>query len=209
MKTVWMSLLGLFVCGGIVLAQEKAKSPEEQLAAYAEMGPGVYNVKTNEKGEIISLIVVGRSRISTVLGVGKGEEIARNRALLDSDARFVEWCKTNLTVQESASDETIIVLKGENEEGKATEITLRKVESHAAGTLRGMQLLYAHQDGEGKFFTVIKGLNVQKVNAVKKLTRELDSDATQEEAASEAEEAPAKPDVKTKTVVAPGAEEFL
>jgi hypothetical protein len=39
-------------------------------------GPGVSSVVRDEKGRILSVLVVGRSRISTVLGAGKGKEVA-------------------------------------------------------------------------------------------------------------------------------------
>src|SRR5262249_57301800 len=66
---------------------KKAKFDYEKAAAG---GPGVSNVVRDKKGRILSVLIVGRSRLSTVLGAAKGQEVAAQRASLMADARFVQ-----------------------------------------------------------------------------------------------------------------------
>ena len=61
-------------------AESKAASVEEKMDNLVKQGPGVHNIKKDDKGRVQSLIVVGQSRISTVLGAAKGKEIARKKA---------------------------------------------------------------------------------------------------------------------------------
>ncbi|MBE6428413.1 MAG: hypothetical protein E7028_07545 [Planctomycetaceae bacterium] len=170
----------------------KEKSP---LDIYLEIGAGVHAVKTNDAGEIVSLISIGEAPYVKLFRSGKDRERARNQAMLDCDARFVEWAKSNLTVESSSEGETIITFKGNKSSGEVTEegeksedassaegvssqIDKRKITSYAKGCVRGMQMLTAQlveRDGD-KFFIVVKGLKAQNISAVKKLTRELNSD---------------------------------
>lgn len=217
--------------GAFAVAQDATQNKTKSIEDYAKMGNGVYNVKTNEDGEITSLIVVGTSRVSTVLGATKGKDLARRKASLVCDSEFAKWCKTNLEVVETSEDEDIIVLKGsENdedetleEEGKSTEVMQRKISSYAKQTLRGMQVLYSDLNAETKEYVIVKGLNMKRVEAVKKVAQTLNNDDVDEAEevktdpkATETEAAPAKQEknsrkgtLKSESHVAPGAEEFL
>ena len=60
-------------------AEPKAGSVEEKMDNLVKEGPGVHNIKKDAKGRVLSLVVVGQARLSTVLGEAKGEEMARRR----------------------------------------------------------------------------------------------------------------------------------
>ena len=204
-----------------------AKDPMAEFKKFAAMGDGVYRVKYDEDGQIKSCIVVGSSRVSTVLGASKGKQTARRKADLACDAEFVKWCKAKLTVEESDSGEDIFVLSGSGkdddsekesmtEEGKSTEAYTRKVTRYAEGILRGMEVLFVDTDAAGKTVTVVKGLNAKNIDAVKDLSKKLNSDdtpAAETGSTGAVEKGPEAPKGKTKlkseSAVAPGAEEFL
>ena len=71
--------------------EPKTGSVEEQMDNLVKQGPGVHNIKKDDKGRVQSLVVVGQSRISTVLGAAKGKEVARKRAAQSANAVFVQW----------------------------------------------------------------------------------------------------------------------
>lgn len=216
--------------GAFAFAQDAPQNKTKSFEDYAKMGNGVYNIKTNEKGEITSLIVVGTARVSTVLGATKGKDLARRKASLVCDSEFAKWCKTNLEITETSEDEEIIVMKGsENdddetleEEGKSTEVMQRKISSYAKQTLRGMQVLYSQLDADSKEFVIVKGLNMKRVDEVKKVAQALNNDnvdepeevktapkTTDEDAPAEPEKKSRKGTLKSETHVSPDADEFL
>lgn len=204
----------------------------KSFADYAKMGSGVYNIKTDEAGEIKSLIAVGTSRISTVLGASKGKEVARRKASMVADAELVKFLKTNLTIEESNTDETLFVLKGSedsskegedslNEEGKSSETSMTKITTYAQHMLRGMQVLHTDIQGEGKEYVVVKGLNLKTLKSVKKLSGELSSDESDSNedafsgsssnsgASGGSSRLKNAKKIKSESHSAPGAEEFL
>jgi hypothetical protein len=63
-------------------AQDNAKreDPEKAIAGIIELGPGVHQIKTDDKGRLLSCVVIGRAPIHTVLGVEQGTEVARQQA---------------------------------------------------------------------------------------------------------------------------------
>jgi hypothetical protein len=70
-------------------AESNAVSAAEQMDNYVKQGPGIHNIKKDDKGRVQSLILVGQSRISTVLGATKGKEVARKRAEQSAKATFM------------------------------------------------------------------------------------------------------------------------
>ena len=63
----------LFVATPLLTAQD---SDDDAVAAafqkIVKLGPGVHFVKTNEEGEIVSLVAVGSKTITTVFGAARG-----------------------------------------------------------------------------------------------------------------------------------------
>ncbi len=122
---------------------------ETALSKIAEAGPGVYAIQKDAQGRITSCIVVGQSRISTVLGAAKGKEIARERARLDASGQFVTWLKEKVSVHVKSDDQTTLFLEGAEgndkdalkESGKAVESTSKTMDSVANGLIRGLQVL--------------------------------------------------------------------
>src|SRR5262245_31499367 len=88
-------------------AQDNVKKgdPEKALARIVELGPGVHQIKMDDKGRLVSCVVVGRAPIHTVLGVEQGTEVARQQAQLAAKAEFVKWLKATVTVREGAEHE--------------------------------------------------------------------------------------------------------
>lgn len=165
---------------------ETAKKPsvEEQMAKIAKLGPGVHAVKKDKKGRIISCVVVGQSRISTVLGKAKGLQIARDKASLGSSAEFAKWLKEEVIVHESADEENVILTEGKEgaeqdtltEAGKAIERNSKKMQSLSRALVRGLQVIHKEVDGSGKTYTIIKGWKADTAEGVKKVAADLASD---------------------------------
>ena len=132
-------------------AESKAASVEEQMDNLVKQGPGIHNIKKDDKGRVQSLILVGQSRISTVLGASKGKEVARKRAEQSAKAAFVKWLGEAVVVCENSANETTIFMTGEeskdkdvmSEAGKAVEKTSDTYKSVAAGLVRGLTVLHS------------------------------------------------------------------
>ena len=166
-------------------AKTSGKSAAEQeIAKIAALGPGVHAIQKDEKGRITSCIVVGQSRINTVLGKSKGLEVARKRADLNASAEFVKWLKESTTVVENTDDETVTLLEGTEEanedtlkeSGKSVEKTGKKMTSISRGLVRGLQVLHVKTDGESKMLTVVKGWKAATAEGVKKVASDSKKD---------------------------------
>ncbi len=226
------AVFAVLAFGAVAFAQNNQQSSKpKSIVDYAKMGTGVYNPKFDDNGELTSVIVVGTSRISTVFGASKGKDIARRKASLVCDAEFAKWCKEELEVTESSDGEDIIVMKGSEtdddetlaEEGKSEEIMKQKISLYAKQTLRGMQVLYSELNADTKEYVIVKGLNMKKVAAVKKVAQTLNDDNIDEPEEAETaprsydddDDAPASPaknrkgTLKNESHVSPDADEFL
>lgn len=200
-----------FVCSAFVLvllgaspllAQDSEKESDSEavtkaLQKIAELGPGVYKVKQDKKGRIQSCIVVGSSRISTVLGKSKGLQTAQQRAALDARGEFVKWIKDKVEIHESSSDETTLFLEGseENDEktqresGKAIEKNDKNIGSASEGLIRGLELLHREVNGEDKTLFLVYGWNANTAVAVRQVGQD-------ESSANDKGTRAAKPDKK-------------
>ena len=117
------------------------------------------------------MIVVGRARISTVLGKAKWTEVA-----LTAQAEFVKFLKEKVRVYVSSDEETVILLEGTGraggedalkEAGKAVERTSKKLESVADGLVRGLQLLHMEVNEKDKTLTLVYGWDAATAKAAK------------------------------------------
>ncbi len=157
---------------------------EQEMARIAALGPGVNTIQKDKKGRITSCIVVGQSRISTVLGKSKGLEVARKRADLNASAEFVKWLKQHVTFFQSTDDETVFLLEGkegDNEDTgkelwKAVEKESSRNTSIAEGLVRGLQVLHVKIDSESKMLTVVKGWKADTAEGVKKVAADSKKD---------------------------------
>jgi hypothetical protein len=155
--------------------EPKTSSVEEQMDNLVKEGPGVHNIKKDGKGRVQSLVLVGQSRISTVLGATKGKEVARKRAEQSAKAAFVKWLGEAVLVCENAENETTLFLQGEesndknalSEAGKAVEKNSDTYKSVAAGLVRGLQLLHSDINAEDKEYTVVYGWSLANAKAAK------------------------------------------
>ena len=156
-------------------AESKAVSVEEQMDNLVKQGPGIHNIKKDDKGRVQSLIVVGQSRISTVLGATKGKEVARKRAEQSAKAAFVKWLGEAVVVCENAENETTLFLQGEesndkdalSEAGKAVEKNSDTYKSVAAGLVRGLTLLHTDLNAEDKEYSVVYGWSLANAKSAK------------------------------------------
>ena len=156
-------------------AESKAALVEEQMDNLVKQGPGIHNVKKDDKGRVQSLIVVGRSRISTVLGATRGKEVARKRAEQSAKAEFVKWLGDSVVVCENSKDETTLFLQGEeskdkdaqSEAGKAVEKTNDHYKSVAGGLVRGLTLLHSDLNAEDKECSVVYGWSLANAKSAK------------------------------------------
>jgi hypothetical protein len=202
------------VCGVFGLTEswagdrDKGKADDavqRALGKIARLGPGVHAVKKDRQGRIQSCMIVGESRISTVLGKAKGLETARGRARLDASAQFIKWLKEDISVHEKSEDETILFVEGskENDEealkesGKAVEKTGKKIESVCRGLVRGLQVLHVEVSGEDKTYTLVMGWSAEDATGTKGVGEINDSDTTKAGAEKPASgHAEKKPDKK-------------
>ncbi len=188
---VAVAVLFLTTAGPVWAAEDEGEkaspekpSVEEAMRNIARLGPGVHAIKTDKKGRILSCMVVGQARISTVLGKSKGIEMARDRANLATSAEFVKWLKEEVSVHQANEEEAVLFIEGseENDEdalkesGKSVEKSSTKMESVAKGLVRGLQVLHKEVDGEGKTYTVVKGWKADTSQGVKKVAADLAAD---------------------------------
>jgi hypothetical protein len=174
---LWTLLALLPFCPGNAQPPEKPeKSAAVEYEKVAGGGPGVSGVVRDEQGRIRSVLVVGRSRISTVLGAAKGKEVALQRASLAADVEFVKWLGSKVEVHESLSKETTLFLEGEDndpgalrESGKAVEKTSAQYKRLSSGFVRGLQTVYRHVDGTRKELTLVKRWSARRALAIEKL----------------------------------------
>ena len=153
----------------------KKQAVQQRLSAIGDMGAGVYEIKTDKKGRIVSCVVVGKARISTVVGKTKGLEIAREKAVLGASAEYVRWLKQDVSVYSSSDDETVILIggteEGDNESlgeaGKSIEKSSKRMESVAKGLVRGLQVLHKQVNADGKEYTIILGWSAATADAAK------------------------------------------
>ena len=171
------------------LEETKAETIGQEIARGLEIGGGPFMVEKDEYGEITSAAFVGANRISTVLGASKGQEIARTRAVLKAKGQFVKWLKEDVTVVESAEDETIFVLEGAEAlngnnwfsvAGKSIEPTTSKFSTFANGILRGLKTIaidvIVDENTGDKKLRVMLYWSKEGSDAVKKLKMDLDND---------------------------------
>jgi hypothetical protein len=186
----WISLIAvlfLFSCLQPAQAQSDAEdglSAEKRLAKLVALGPGVHQIQKDENGHIVSCIVIGQARISTVLGKPKGLEVARNKANLDCSVQFVKWLKEEVTIHETSDEEAVVITEGSEtadgdtllESGKSIDRTGKKMDSVSKGLVRGLQVLHRQVDGEEKTYTIVKGWKADTADGTKKISVDLASD---------------------------------
>jgi ABC-type cobalt transport system substrate-binding protein len=156
-------------------AESNAVSAAEQMDNYVKQGPGIHNIKKDDKGRVQSLILVGQSRISTVLGATKGKEVARKRAEQSAKATFIKWLGEAVVVCENSENETTMFLQGEegkdkealSEAGKAVEKNSDTYKSVASGLIRGLTLLHSDLNAEDKEYSVIYGWSLANAKSAK------------------------------------------
>lgn len=195
LTNTFMAVLVLSTVATLGYAQDQtaeeaeAEKKREQIVQALEIGGGPFMVEKNESGEISSAAFVGANRISTVLGASKGKEIARSRAVLKAKGQFVKWLKEDVTVVESAEDETILVMEGSesadgsesfSEVGKSVEPTTSKFSTFANGIVRGLRTIaidvVVDEDTGDKELRVMLYWSKEESDAVKKLKKDLDND---------------------------------
>jgi hypothetical protein len=160
---------------GGVRAEDKKDDDEvgKALSKIVQLGPGVHAIKKDDKGRIISCIMVGQSRISTVLGATKGLETARERARLAASGEFVKWLKEKVSIHVKTDDQTTLFLEGAEgndkdalkESGKAVESTSKTMDSITEGLVRGLQVLHVEVSDKDKTYSILLGWDAKTAAA--------------------------------------------
>jgi hypothetical protein len=198
MKTLLMALTCTALLASAASAQDNPHrdDPEKAMARVIELGPGIHQVKTDEKGRLLSCVIVGRAPIHTAVGVEQGTEAARVGAQLAAKAEFVKWLRSTVTVREGAEHETTLSIEGSKEgdqktlreSGKEVGRTTRRYELAAEGVVRGLQLLGVDVSEENGTCSVVYGFTNQAAEAVQKV-----NDAKQWPVQKEEEKRPDEP----------------
>jgi hypothetical protein len=153
-------------------AESKARSVEEQMDNLVKLD-GVQNVKTDDTGRVLRLVVIGHARVSNIFGAAKGKEMARKNARRAAEAQFAKWLKTKVEVHESKEEGEAILMVGDkdadkrSETGKAIETSSDTFKSVAAGLVRGLEVVHADLNPDGEEFTVICGWKAANSKAAK------------------------------------------
>ena len=182
----------------------------------ANLGPGVQNIKQDEKGHVKTLVVVGTSRVSTVLGLAKDKKIATQRARLNAKAELVKWLREKVSTMEQDQEETIIQLKGDGEnqteEGKSTEHMITKVESFAEGMVRGMitlNLTVSKPEKDGsQTLSIILGWSSKNNQMAKEVRQAIDAPLTGQDSEKKTNATKGSKTLPAQSFTAPGASEF-
>ena len=152
----------------------------------AELGNGVSRIKKDDKGKVKSFVVVGSSRISTVLGAVKGEDIARRRARLQAKAEIVKWINEKISTIEKSGDDTIITLKGDgnntSEQGKSVEYTSTQISSFADGIVSGTSVIFSKTVtiGNEQMYVIILGWSAENVKNARQAQQIMSSGSVQQ-----------------------------
>ena len=168
--------IAVVLAAGSALADDKDKKDaevEKALSKIVQLGPGVHAIKKDKQGRITSCIIVGQSRISTVLGKTKGLQDARDKARLDGSAQFVKWLKEKVRVHEKSENETILFIEGSEdndnealkESGKAVEKNTKKFQSISEGMVRGLQVLHLEVSNKDQTYTLVLGWSADDAKA--------------------------------------------
>ncbi len=152
--------------------ESQAGSVERQMDKLAKLA-GVQNVKTDDTGCVVHMMVVGHARVSTIFGAAKGKEMARKNAMRDGMAEFVKWLGNKAEVHESKGGEEAIFLvrdkdsEKHSETGKTIEKSSDAFQSAASGLARGLEVIHADLNPDGGDFVVIYGWKAANAKAAK------------------------------------------
>jgi hypothetical protein len=205
-----------------VLAQDIDDSDKDKEVSvkdrYKALPLGVSVVQKDKKGKIISLVVSGRARVTTVLGVEQGIELAEVKADLDCDARFIAWMnKSNVRISVEGNREFLVVTEEGEDSGKSADKTTVEQKREAQGIVRGLQVLYSETDGDTKFHTTVKGLNFATQKAIQEAEDIISGEESEKNSKSSAKKGKktntTKKDsskkIPSSSSLAPDAEDFL
>jgi hypothetical protein len=172
-----LACAALLVSAATAQYNSKKDDTEKVVGKIIELGPGVHQIKTDDKGGLVSCVVVGRAAIHTVLGVEQGQEVARQQAQLAALAEFRKWLQSTVTVREGAEHEATLSVEGSKEgdqkslrqSGKEVGKTTRRYELVAEGLVRGLQLLGVDVSEKNGTYTVVYGFTTQAAEAIQKV----------------------------------------
>lgn len=187
-------------------ADQPTETPEQIVQRLAELGPGVYEIKT-ENRHLKSLKVVGKVRISTVLGKAKGMEIAQQRAHASALIKFTEWLKANVTSSSNDANEVITISEGDGkdlkEQSKSSETNTDHVTVDAAGIIRGLALVGKHVDADGGMLALVYAWSPARAAEAKEAAAANSDDHSATPTEANPSPKPSDSPVKTKTTVSP------
>lgn len=199
-------------------AEKKQEGRSKVLADLVQLGQGVHKIKTDSKGRIQSVVVIGQSRISTVLGAAKGTLDARTKSRLAAEGAFVRWLKAEVEVHAKNEEESILFLEGNEgndkdalrESGKSVEKTTQVFQTRAKGLVRGLQILGVDVDSKNKVYTLVLGWNAKTANATKRVRADLEDDRpATDKGSKESPNGKTNKKIQDRKVVAPELDDFL
>jgi len=228
MKTLLVFLIAtaFFITTPFGFSQNDSQDEAKKYMEKVSLGnPGVTEVQFDDKGKITSILVVSKTRISTVLGKTEGVKIARQKAELESRGSIIKFLNgSNVKIYEANDSEVVLALEGKEEAGKddskselgkKVDKTTTKIESLSSGIVKALVSVYENTDAVNKELTTIMAWSPKYVKAanqaVKVNEKNGSSQKTDKTPVSETKRKTDNSDkeLETKSATSPSAVDFL
>lgn len=158
-----------------------AQSLESRFQQMAEMDPGVQGPpKKDANGNIISVMVVGKGKVSRSFSKQRAKQIASKEAMREARNAFAQWLNTSVTWSETANGDVVIKEKGSAEgdtgaaiskqDGAAGDLTAEQSKAYSAAALSGLRQIWGGYDKDG-MRVVILGWSMADCKSIAKISR--------------------------------------
>ena len=172
-----MTTLAVPAFGQEGAAAAPAPDPFQKLA---EMDSGVQNIKRDAQGNIATLLVIGKGKVSRAFSKQRAKEAASKEAMRNARNAFSQFLNTHVTWAETSTGETVLKEKGgaagddgaatSTQEGVATEVTQEQSKAYSSAALSGLRQVWGGYDADG-MRVVILGWKLSDCKGIAKMSR--------------------------------------
>lgn len=152
----------------------------------AELDDGIQNIKRDNSGQISSLLVIGKGKVSRAFSKQKAKQIAGREASRNARNAFAQFLNTHVTWAETSAGEVVLKEKGAAsgddgaavsvQEGVSTEVTSEKSSQYSSAALSGLRQVWSGYDKDG-MRVIIFGWKLSDCQAIGKLSRTMGKSA--------------------------------